>query len=372
MPRNSLCRAFCAVLVSILAIGCEVEKSKSPLSPSVAGPIGGVEITPPRVLEPAQGTKLKQSQQPIRLTIENASTSGVRPLSYTFELAADEGFQTKLFSRSGVVPGEGGRTTVVVDKLDLGRPYFWRARAEDGANTGPFAVVAFEVLPAPQLSAPALVSPVNNERVGSQRPTLLVGASNKNAAVGALTYEVQVAVDQAFAQLVAAGLSPEAGGQISFTPTELPANRQHFWRARSFDGETTSPWAPTQTFMTPGAASPPPPAPGPPPGGPCNANTPEAIVSCERAKYGHMSHGQMYSFLRAVAQSLNRNGIGGGPYGILRKDSGTNCNGYSCDVLCAGQGGGQRQYDVLGDIDGAQSPGWSQVPHIRVDVCELQ
>ena len=88
-----------------------------------------------------------------------------------------------------------------------------------------------------------------------------------------------------------------------------------------------------------------------------------------------MSHSQMYDLMVAIVQSLNRNGIGGGPFGILRKQSGTNCNGYSCDIICAGQGNGQRQWDVLGDIDGAQSPGWAgphTVPHIRVDVCEIQ
>jgi len=371
-PMRCLLAATPAVLAIVVA-GCEVDKSKSPLSPSVAGPIAGVEITAPRVLEPAQGARIKQSQQPIRLTVENASTNGVRPLSYTFELATDEAFQNKLFARGSVVPGEGGRTWIQLDRIGAGGTYFWRARAEDGANIGPYVSVRFEVLPPPELSAPSLLSPINNERVGSQRPTLLVGASTRNAGVGPLTYEVQVALDVAFAQLVAAGTSPETGGQMTFVPTELPANRQHFWRGRASDGETTSPWAATQTFLTPAPApAPPPPGPSPSPGGPCDGNNPEAIVSCERAKYGHMSHSQMYAFVRAVAQSLNRNGIGGGPFGILRKDSGTSCNGYSCDVVCAGQGGAQRQYDVLGDIDGAQTPGWALIPQIRVDACEIQ
>jgi hypothetical protein len=83
----------------------------------------------------------------------------------------------------------------------------------------------------------------------------------------------------------------------------------------------------------------------------------------------------MATLMRSVARSLNANHVGGGPYGILRKGSGTNCNGYSCDIICAGSGSGQRQYDILGDIGGAQSPGWSgpkTSPHIRIDVCEVQ
>jgi hypothetical protein len=88
-----------------------------------------------------------------------------------------------------------------------------------------------------------------------------------------------------------------------------------------------------------------------------------------------MSSGEMLTFMRNVARSLNANGIADGPFGILRKAGGNNCGGYSCDVVCAGSGNGQRQWDVLGDIEGAQSPGWSgphTVPGIRVDVCEVQ
>jgi hypothetical protein len=285
-PLRRLLATSSLLVATVIAAGCEVEKSKSPLSPSVAGPIAGVEITAPRGLEPAQSARIKQSQQPIRLTAENASTNGVRPLSYMFEVATDAAFQNKVYARNGVVPGDGGRTWVQIDRLGAAS-YFWRVRAEDGANSGPFVTVPFEVLPAPQLSAPALISPINNERVGSQRPTLVVGASTRNAAVGPLTYEAQVALDVAFTQLVAAGTSPETGGQIQipFAPADLPANRQHYWRARAGDGETTSAWAATQTFQTPAITPPPGPPTGPAPGGSCASNNGPAIVACISAKY---------------------------------------------------------------------------------------
>ncbi len=80
-------------------------------------------------------------------------------------------------------------------------------------------------------------------------------------------------------------------------------------------------------------------------------------------------------FLKATVRSLNRNGISGAPFGILRKSGGHNCGGYSCDVICSGNGNGQRQWDVLGDIEGDQVPGWrgpNRVPDIRVDTCEVQ
>lgn len=375
MTRISAAAAMSAVLSLSLA-GCEAKKSSNPLSPSVAGPIAGVNITAPKLLEPAQGFKYKESQQPIKLVIENSTTSGVRPILYMFEVAADSNFETKVYARSAVPAGEGGRTNVIVDRLDLGRAYYWRARADDGANTSQFSSAQFEVLPKPQLNAPGLLSPINNEQIATRRPTFRVSNSDHNAAVGSLNYEFQVSTSQSFGTLVAGGMSDEGGGETTFTSqVDLTASVQHFWRVRSTDGETTSTWAATQTFRTPAAPPSPAPGPAPAPGGPCNSSSPLSIVECERAKYGHMSPSQTVEFERAVARSLNRNGISGGPFGILRKAGGFNCNGYSCDILCAGSGNGQRQWDILGDADGSQDPGWSgphTVPNIRVDVCEIQ
>src|SRR5215208_3283326 len=115
---------LCGVLTFALA-GCEAQKSSNPLSPSVAGPIAGVQITAPKLVEPGQGFKYKESQQPIKLVIENATTTGVRPLTYIFEVATDSEFTSKVFARSGVPPGDG-RTSVQIDRLDLGRAYYWR------------------------------------------------------------------------------------------------------------------------------------------------------------------------------------------------------------------------------------------------------
>jgi hypothetical protein len=206
---------------------------------------------------------------------------------------------------------------------------------------------------------------------------LSVSSSDCNAAIGNVAYEFQVATDQAFTRLVAAGIVDEMSGQTTFTPNgDLAYDIQHFWRVRASDGDTTSAWASTQTFRGQSSPTPSPsPSPGPAPGGPCVSGSPQAIVECERAKYGHMDAGQLLQFERAVARSLNANGISGGPFGILRKTGGSSCGGYSCDIICAGQGTSQRQYDILNDSDGAQGATWggpNTYPNIRVDVCEIQ
>src|SRR5688572_24678953 len=86
----------------------------------------------------ALGFKFRENEQPIRLVVQNATTNGVRPLTYTFEVSSDANFSSKVFGRSGIAPGDG-RTSVQIDRLEIGRAYYWRAWAEDGANTGAIA-----------------------------------------------------------------------------------------------------------------------------------------------------------------------------------------------------------------------------------------
>ena len=118
--------------------------------------------------------------------------------------------------------------------------------------------------------------------------------------------------------------SEETGDATGFLPDgDLAANAPHFWRVRAHDGETVSSWSDTQTFRTATAAAPPAPGPIPAPGGgggPCNSSSALAIVECERNKFGHMNEDQVVAFLRNVVDSLNRNGIEGGRFGLLVKD----------------------------------------------------
>src|SRR5207244_10472217 len=82
----------------IAAGGCEAAKSSNPLTPTVAGPIPGVTISAPKTLEPL-GWKIAVDNQPVTLLAENAATTGVRPLSYIFEVATDSAFNNKVFMR---------------------------------------------------------------------------------------------------------------------------------------------------------------------------------------------------------------------------------------------------------------------------------
>ena len=376
MNRHITAAAVFAVL-SVAFAGCEAQKSSNPTSPTVAGPIAGVSISAPQLIEPTKGFRYKESQQPIKLIVGNATSTGVRTVTYMFEVASDANFTSKVFARAGVPPGDAGKTSVQIDRLDTGRTYFWRAKADDGANSSDFASSQFDILPKPVLNPPGPVSPINNLRVTTRRPTFTVTDSDRNTGVGSVSYEFQVALDQAFTKLITAGVVEERPGQTAFVSTvDTAYDIPHFWRARATDGDTTSAWSATQTFLAMVSPGPSPsPSPSPAPGGSCTGTNPQKIVECERAKYGHMDSDQLLQFEKAVARSLNASGISGGPFGILRKAGGSSCGGYSCDIICSGSGTGQKQWDILGDAEGAQTPAWngpSTYPSIRVDVCEVQ
>jgi hypothetical protein len=365
MTRTLLARTVVpsAMVAALAGAGCGVEKSESPLSPSVAGPIAGVEISAPRVVEPAQGAKFKQAQQPIRLTVENASTNGVRPLWYSFEVATDNGFQTKVFAVSSVAPGSGGRTSVQIEKLDLGRTYYWRAWAGDGANTGPPLVAQFDILPSPFVGAPTPLSPINSETIASRRPTLRTRNAEKNAAVGGLVYEFQVSSNSAFTQITGAAQANEAAGETAVTvDTDLPNNAIQYWRVRAFDAETMGPWSIIQGFYTPNTTPAPGPGPSPNPGnGNCDSlvNNKPALVECIHSSLGYKPTNEVQAFevTKRVAWALRGEGAG-----LLIKNGGENIvswQGYSFSAsrICYPDG---HIFKVISDAGpgGANSPSW--------------
>ena len=141
-----------------------------------------------------------------------------------------------------------------------------------------------------------------------------------------------------------------------------------YWHVRGADPSTVGVFSDVQSFKTPSTA-PPPSGGGGGGGGPCLANTAETIVQCERSKYGFMSRTDIVNFLGATATDLNTHHIPGGPFGILPKTSGNQCNGYSCDIICNGNAQG---WDVLGDVDNAQTPQWSGPIGVPSGICQIQ
>jgi hypothetical protein len=352
----------------ITLVACEAQKSANPLSPTVAGPIPGVDISAPKPLEPNTGWQVKPDNQPITLLLENASSTGVRPLNYRFEVASDSGFRQALFTRDGVTPGTGGRTSLrLPDALAAGHTYYWRARAQDGANTGPFSAgVAFTVVQPVVIDAPGLASPANGSTVDTNPPQLVIRNAKRSGPVGGILYTVQVSSNESFSGIVYSENAPEQPNETRVTPSSpLPANARFYWRARATDTNTQGPWSATFTFVTPSNAPEPPSNPEPPGGGggggggggnggSCAANNGQAIISCISVKYASyrragVSADQRKSNMRFLRDRMIEAGICGGmDLGWNLKRGGPD---LSIDFLVHRRNGQSIGVDIARDYD---------------------
>jgi hypothetical protein len=352
----------CAAAAISLA-GCESAKSANPLSPTVAGPIPGVSITAPKPLEPGAGSQVHADKQPITLIVENATSNGVRPLSYLFEVSSDSGFQTVLYTRDGISPGDGGRTSLrLSDPLATGRTYYWRARAQDGANTGPYsAAVGFTVLQPVVIEAPVLSSPVGGVTVSTNPPTLVFRNSTRTGPAGDVTYTVQVSKNEAFTDLAYQERAAEQTGDTRVTPSTLEDSTRFYWRVRASNGTVQSDWSETATFLTPADAPAPPPPPPPPSGGggggsggSCASTNGDFIVQCIAAKYPRYLRAGVSASTRRSNMEFLRNRIieagicGGLDLGWNMKRGGPE---KSIDFIAERRGGQVYGYDIARDYD---------------------
>lgn len=305
-------------LAAILSsTACEQSKSANPLSPDVAGPIPGVQISAPLPVEPGMGSTLVGQSSSVTLIVQNATTSGERPLWLKLELAADAGFTQVLHQADRLAPGADGRTSYKLpEPLGPGHTYYWRVKALDGANEGPFSAVAsFSVVEPVTIEAPIPIEP--SGQIATNRPEFRVRNGGVNGPVGDLIYrfEVATAPDPSAIQAVVS-VAPGSGGTTSMSLGDLPYGQTLYWRAYITDGSATSPYSSVFSFRTPDAPSttpppttPPPPGPGGSIGGPRTISTEEAlgiienVHNAERWDLGsRSSREQRIEFLfRAVA-----------------------------------------------------------------------
>lgn len=320
-------RAVLVVAIAAsVAAGCQMSKSSNPLAPSVAGPIAGVTITTPNLLEPGQDWQIRLRDQPVRLMIQNADTSGVRTLSYTFEVATDAGFASIVFKRVGVPAGDGITTLQLPDALQTGRTYWWRARAEDGANVGSYSrVVSFFVLAPVEIGAPTAASPIGT--IPTTTPEFKVNAGSKSGPYEHIVYYVQVANDQAFASIAWTTVVDESGAETTIAQNYSFLNHHdYFWRVQTKDigdSQAVSAWSAVQVFTT---AQPAPSGGGGGGGGPvgdwesCGSTPGEALVKCVHSAVAPAHTVESaFEVTKRVAWLLRGSG-----FGLLRKDGGEN------------------------------------------------
>lgn len=347
------------MLAALMLASCAgLEKSENVLSPTVAGPIPGVSIEQPRPLDPKDGRNIEVASQPLTLLLENSPNNSQRPISYLFEIATDSAFNTKVFTRAGVASGEGGRTSLrLPEALATGRTYYWRAQAGDGANTGPYSGPAhFNIFTPIVIGKPVPQQPINNVMLGGLVPTFVVANPARSGPVGPVTYTIEVADGDSFANKFAVWTVAEQLNQTRLeAPSGLPSNRQYFWRVQAGDSAVAGPWSDTQVFRTPVIQAPTP-TPGPLPIT-CTLPqpTPFQTLQCARNGYPRPMSGANRGALMNQVAWLHR----ADSWGLHLKTSGNRCpqpttgKEISCDILVHGNTG--TVYDVLID---EEEPTW--------------
>ena len=260
-----------AIMLVVSAAGCDVTKSENPTSPSVAGAIAGVAITAPTLLDPPAGKRFEVTQLPVTLTVQNSSTNGQRTVKYVFEVASDAAFTTKVIDPVTVNQGDSGQTKYTVDKgLEAGKTYYWRAKADDGANQSSVAAAKDFAVYALSISTPVLIYPTANQKVASTEvPVTLTIQNSTTNGERALRYIVEVATDPNFNTRIY-GVEVAAGGNDRTqlrVDTALEYSRIYYWRARATDGVAQSAWSGSTGFSVDAPVVVTPPSPAPPPGG---------------------------------------------------------------------------------------------------------
>ena len=261
MPQN------CNLTLRIVSLGllisagvamtaCETEKSRSPLSPSIAGPIEGVTITTPGLVQPSSGN-LVRATEPVVLTFTSASSNSERPFWYEIEVATDEAFAQIVHNSGQVTPGHsspastegqsggqvaaasdpvpGGQERYQLDEpLDADKMYYWHVRAADGANTGPFSETSsFEVFTPVVIGAPGPIFPVGGEVITTAQPAFRVNSAEVTGPATNVKYRFEIARDTGFSNPVAV-LTVDAGGSTTIaTPGNLAWDKTYYWRVRA-------------------------------------------------------------------------------------------------------------------------------------------
>lgn len=241
--NQRMCRSLVPVAALVVAVACTKSNSAGPSS----------SIGAPRPVSPSNGAAIKNADQPVTLSAQNAViTTPVAGTTYTFEVASDAAFATKMQTKAGVAEGSG-QTTVKLDALPAGRDYYWHVLATTGGTTGIFGPASkFTIGPAIVINTPVPISPLNGQAT-DQRPALRVTNVGRTGPAGAITYRFEIASNAAFSPLVATATVAEGINETGFIPTsDLTVNATFFWRATAIDaanGVTSAPSA-VQSFTT--------------------------------------------------------------------------------------------------------------------------
>jgi hypothetical protein len=194
-----------------------------------------VPTAAPQLLTPDNNTQIANQVQPVTLVVQNSASS--KPgTTYTFEVATDAAFTSKVLIKDFIAEGTNGQTSVKLDPLPAAKDYFWHARAQAPGTTGVFgAPFKFTIGAAITLDPPSPIGPLSNAQT-TPRPTLRVTNAARSGSTGAISYKFEIASDPGFASIVMTGSNTEGVNETGFIPTsDLPTRILLYWRATATD-----------------------------------------------------------------------------------------------------------------------------------------
>lgn len=212
-----------------------------------------------------------------------------------------------------------------------------------------------------KVTAPRAISPAGGQELDDNDPDLVItNASAQFVGALPLDYVFEVLKDGQLVYRSAPVPAGPAGRTSHETATLLDSDAAFTWRAYAVYQGQRGPMSEPAAFRTVNRFGP----------SCAHLGSELAIVECRRAQSDHIPHDELPEFLAQIARDLNAAGMEHAPYGRLRKDTGNHCQGYSCDIICSGQGSAQRQWDVLIDENEAQIPVWNRVGNAISRACE--
>src|SRR6266536_1834443 len=140
--------AWSAFALLVFAAACEKSSPSKPSELTANGAGGsvtdassGITITTPSLVSPTVNQQFPFAEQPLTLTVKNATHTGNGATTYTFEVATDGAFANKVYSKGDVAEGGNGQTSLKIDTLagPGAKSYFWRVQASTGSTTGLFS-----------------------------------------------------------------------------------------------------------------------------------------------------------------------------------------------------------------------------------------
>jgi photosystem II stability/assembly factor-like uncharacterized protein len=181
----------------------------------------------PNLISPTNGSNILTTTP----TLDWSDVTGA--ISYTVQAATDTNFINLVINQSGLTVSQ---YNIPSSTLTGNTIYYWRARAVNGAGTGPWSVRwNFRVVITP--SAPNLVTPLNNST--NQPATVFL---DWDSLAAANTYRIQLATDSLFNSIVF-DTSSVSRSYLQMRPSILLANVKYYWRVNATNLAGTGSWS---------------------------------------------------------------------------------------------------------------------------------